>query len=563
MQSPQKVPSPMHIAAPQTPPLHWAEQHWAALVHMVPSGLHAFVHVPLAQVPEQQSEKAVHVPPLGTHIGGPQTPSVLHGPEQQGSTPHVSPLGRQLGTLQMPPTQEPLQQGSVVLHATPLGTQIDGPQTWPLHWSEQQSVGSLQGAPSGWQTSGPQLPMLLHSVQHARVGLHCDPSGRHITGWHAPLTQAPGLQQVGPPGKHGEPMGRQGPPPQVPLMHGALQQTAPGKLHEAPSGSHIWPPQVPLTHCSPQQLAPGKLHGAPGGRHIQAPQRPAVHSLLQHWLGLEHGVPSASQAHASPQMLPASLTQMLSQRVSQQYGSVVQILATHGSHTGASLGPCVHSGWLHVPTAPQTPPLHWAVQHCAAELHDVPSGWQVPGPQMPVGPQPLQQGSAPHGTPSGRHIIGLLQTPLTQALLQQGVWDEQGLKSGRQVGAPQTPLIPQVPVQHCEALVQGLPSGSHIGIWAHTPPLQMLVQQSVAAVHAAPTGLHAPPQTPPLQMPSQHAEASVQLAPAGLHVPPSLPPIPPLPPPPGGLRDPRSLRPQLASREIPPSSVAITAKNQA
>jgi hypothetical protein len=84
MQLPQAVPSDAHIAAPQIPPLHWPLQHCAALVHMVPSGLQALMQVPLAQLPEQQSENATHIPPLAVQLGGPQVPWVLHGPEQQG-----------------------------------------------------------------------------------------------------------------------------------------------------------------------------------------------------------------------------------------------------------------------------------------------------------------------------------------------------------------------------------------------------------------------------------------------------------------------------------------------
>jgi hypothetical protein len=206
-QLPQAVPSLGHMGGPQRPPLHCPAQHCAALVHMVPLGWQASWHVPLAQVPEQQSENFTHMPPLGLHDGGPQLFCGLHGPEQQAWLgTQACPLGVHVGVLQTPLMQALLQQGAIGLQGTPLGTHITGPQMPPLHWALQHWAGDMQGVPLGWHTFGPQRPMMLQvPEQQAKVGLHMAPSGRHIVWTHCPLVHASPGQQAGPPGKQAAP----------------------------------------------------------------------------------------------------------------------------------------------------------------------------------------------------------------------------------------------------------------------------------------------------------------------------------------------------------------------
>jgi len=59
-------------------------------------------------------------------------------------------------------------------------------------------------------------------------------------------------------------------------------------------------------------------------------------------------VSSANQLHFSPQIEPASLTQIESQRTLQQYGSSAQSFTVHASHPSFSRVPVVQSVCLHV-----------------------------------------------------------------------------------------------------------------------------------------------------------------------------------------------------------------------
>jgi hypothetical protein len=257
-QLPQMDPSLGHLGEPHTPPLHCPAQHWAALVQVPPSGRQALTQIPPAQLPEQQSENLMHIPPLPVHMSGPQRFWTLHGPEQQGCWgTQISPLGVQLGVLQIPLMHAPQQIGPTPASLTqgePLGWQRGGPHTPPLHWPSQQSVGNMQARPFGRQVVGPQKPMALHGPeQHFCAGVHMNPSGRHVVGLQVPLMQASGAQQAAPTGEHANPGGRHAPPPHTPLMQ-----------------------------ARPQQLAPGKLQAAPAGRHALIPHRPLVQAPVQH-----------------------------------------------------------------------------------------------------------------------------------------------------------------------------------------------------------------------------------------------------------------------------------------
>jgi hypothetical protein len=285
--------------------------------------------------------------------------------------------------------------------------------------------------------------------------------------------------------------------------------------------------------------------------------------------------------HMMPHTFPTWETQMLSQLVLQQYGSPAQILPTQGSHMGERAAPWVHSPWVHPGGPPQIPLVQARLQHCEGVmqgdplishalgphvpwtlhgpeqqgtlgLQTVPSGRHMGLPQVPLLHTPLQQGPLLQEAPSGAQA---LHTPLLQMLLQQGVLGEQGIPLGAHLGAPHRPLLPQVPVQHCDEALQAEPSGRHWGFCWHTPPRQMEVQHCDASVHAVPTAPHCPPHVPALQIPVQHSAAVVQAPPSRVQAPPSLPPAP------GSL--PSVLRPQLATRESPPSRVARIANNQA
>jgi hypothetical protein len=243
--------------------------------------------------------------------------------------------------------------------------------------------------------------------------------------------------------------------------------------------------------------------------------------------------------------------------VSQQYGSVAQILATQGLHDGESFGPCEQSLWEHVVVMPQEPPAHTPLQHSAGFVQGVPSSMHMKGPQWLVGLQgPLQHFRLGlQRLPLGTQAFGP-QTPLVQTLEQHGA-PLHGKPSRLHFGAPQTPLGPQVPEQQSWDEWQRSPSCRHIGLCSQTPPWQIWVQQSAAVLQLTPTAPHIPPHTPPLHTPSQQSAGVVQLAPTGLHMPLSSPPVP------GDGWYRRLLLPQLASRKGPVSNAATKANTQA
>jgi hypothetical protein len=236
-----------------------------------------------------------------------------------------------------------------LLQGTPSGAHIAPPQMPALHWLLQHCPGTLQGVPSIWHMVGPQMPMGLQGpLQHLTVGSQIDPLGRHIAGWQTPPRHAAPGQQLGPLGVHGPPTGWQGPPPQVPLMQGALQQGGVPGPQAAPVGSHRFGWQTPPLHTSPGQhigppgkhMAPGGRHGpppqvllmqgalqhggapgpqnAPRGSHIGWPQMPPLQVMLQQSLGDMQALPLGLHAHGMPQMLCTSATHTLSQLVLQQ-----------------------------------------------------------------------------------------------------------------------------------------------------------------------------------------------------------------------------------------------------
>jgi hypothetical protein len=202
---------------------------------------------------------------------------------------------------------------------------------------------------------------------------------------------------------------------------------------------------------------------------------------------------------------------------------------------------------------PQVPcTLHGPEQQGSLGLQMAPSCRHMGLPQTPLLQMLLQQGPV-QGTPSGRHLP---QTLFSQIIEQHGALAEQPFPSGMHCGAPQMPLGPQVPVQHCDEALHDEPSWKHWGFWAQAPPSQRPVQHWEATVHAEPTAPHVPPHTPAAHTPSQHSAAVAQGWPLSTQVPPSPPP-----PPPWGA--PRLLRPQLPRRKSPAKRVARTAKSQA
>jgi hypothetical protein len=102
-------------------------------------------------------------------------------------------------------------------------------------------------------------------------------------------------------------------------------------------------------------------------------------------------------------------------------------------------------------------------------------------------------------------------------------------------------LLPQVPPQHCESLVQACPSETH-AVEPHVVPLQCKSQQSVATVQPAPgaphaviddsqvfvTGLHVCEQhsAPPVHK----SPNALQLGPEPAALEPALAPLPVVPP---------------------------------
>ena len=546
----QFIPSGMHTAGPHVPLLQLV-QHGAVVEHVLPSGMHmGCPQVPFEQTPAQHCAPFTHGAPLASHAW--QMP-LVHGVLQHGVFgPHIAPLGWHVVPPQMPPAQTPAQQ--VVAPA------------------------SRQGAPFGRHIVGPHVPLTLHGpLQQGAAGLHVMPSGMHIGGpqmllVHSPLQQGPmGLTQGRPSGAHicG---------PQTLLVQTPLQQGPMGLTHGVPLGAHICGPQMPLVQMLLQQSV-GTAHLFPFGMHTCVVQMPLVQALLQHCVGLLHMAPSGSHMQAWPQRVVTSDTQVESHVLTQQNGSVAQILATHGSHPPVSLGPVVHSLCEQLFVMPQMPFEHVLVQHGTFTLHGTPSGRHIGLPQMPVVQTPEQQGPL-HGTPFGRHCTP--HCPVGPHVPEQHIAPTMhALPLGSH--GPQKPLV-HTPLQHWSAMVHAVSLGWQVV--AHTPFMHAPEQQSPLAAHIPPGGWQLPPhtplgphvpeqqfvpvmqglpsdehgispQTPLLQLPVQQSVSSWQAPPGAAHIGPPSPPPPPVP-----TGSPRLLRPQLVRRKPVPKNVASATRSQ-
>jgi len=206
---------------------------------------------------------------------------------------------------------------------------------------------------------------------------------------------------------------------------------------------------------------------------------------LQQSAGSMQPPPSAVHPSQSmPQMLVASLTQMLSQLPLQQKGSTLQICCWHGPQAGESGAPtsqtvCGQS------MPPHTPPAQMPAQHSPEKLHEAPFGRQPP--QMLPTHAPLQHSpGAAHFAPWGWHS---LQTPLRHD-----------------------------PSQHSPLTLHGNPRGWH-GDPEHVPAKQLPEQHCSFALHIAPAGAQLAEQTPSRQIPEQHEKPSKQEPPEGMQPP--------------------------------------------
>jgi hypothetical protein len=640
MQSKHGVPSDGHMGGPQTPAEHAPLQHWDAVMHEVPSSWQALPHTPPLQSLLQQSLNATQGDPLGAHTGTPQSP-FEHSPVQQSpASGHGSPSGvhtcmpqtpLEHSVQQVPPSlghalpsgvhacppqtplkQSLLQQGAAGLHTFPSGKHTVRPQTPLLQSRLQQGVVALHALPSGTQRIGPQTPLLQSLLQQGGApALHRLPSGVHTGGGpqtpakHSPLQQSPpsmghsspfgvhsvvgpqmpltlqSLLQQGAAGLHGIPSGVHIGGPQMLSKHSPLQQGPRGLLQGMPLGAHIVGPQMPLKHSPPQQVPPSTGHGSPGGVHVvDVPQRPPVHAPLQHCAALAHEDPSASQEQASLQIVETSLTQIVSQVLTQQKGSSAQMAATHGSQVVESSGPVVHSLCEQLLVWPQTPLAQAPLQQIEAASQGLPFGRQVCGPQRPLEQTPSQQDEpSMHGVPFGRHTSGpqipstaqipaqhtasathmdplgtqAPQKPPEHCMVQHCAAELHAVWSGWQVAA-QVPFW-QAPEQHSTLPPQLPPGCWQVVAVVQTPAGPQSVEQHAADVEqAVPLGEHdEPPQTPPVQLPEQQSVSSSHAPPCAPHVvPPSA-----------GRPASSSLRPQLIVRKGTQKKAAIATRSQA
>jgi len=88
--------------------------------------------------------------------------------------------------------------------------------------------------------------------------------------------------------------------------------------------------------------------------------------------------PSGAHGHELPQYVGTSLTQMLSQSVSQQYGSAAHTFVTHALQPSVSALPAVQSECEH---EPPPPPLELPLLEPLLPPELLPPPLQVPEPQ--------------------------------------------------------------------------------------------------------------------------------------------------------------------------------------
>lgn len=290
----------------------------------------------------------------------------------------------------------------------------------------------------------------------------------------------------------------------------------------------------------------------------------------------------------------------------QQYGSLLQTSATHGSHDAAGtvlVVPAIHTLVSPPQLVPmgaplvfcaQTPPLHSALQHwllvvqeVLSALHEVPvPASVVPASAGAVVQKPPNPASGEHTCPEGH---GAQAAPLPPQLLllvplrhtpdeQQPAGQLVELQVPPSGGEPQTPPL-QEREQHSELNEQVSPLSLHAG--AQKPLEQFFEQHCELSSHAASIPLHVPASVPPsatqrplLQTLLQHSAALRQAPPVDLHIPPSFgftvhtplthdsfvphawhaaPPVPHCPCVPPGLQAPSASLHPLQLMHVPPT----------
>jgi hypothetical protein len=173
------------------------EQQSLPVVQDCPRGLHGTSGGPqvpsVRQLPEQQSEGAVHPPPSGTHVGVPPSGGIPpSGVDVMGTPQRSMPFASG--------TQISEQHWSPSAHDSPSGRHwIPPPQTPLVHIPPQHWSGEVHEAPSAphervrhrripatvtWQNCAPSAGFGQHSLV---FGSHSSPAGAHPPG----LSQRP------------------------------------------------------------------------------------------------------------------------------------------------------------------------------------------------------------------------------------------------------------------------------------------------------------------------------------------------------------------------------------
>ena len=214
-----------------------------------------------------------------------------------------------------------------------------------------------------------QSPQVVPSLGHIEAP--------HTPPLHCPLQHWAALAHFRPSALHAS-------PPQTPPAHVPLQHVGVLGPHAEPGATHTCEPHVPSLHTPTQQgllASQGMVQGVQSGMA----QRPPVQTPVQHWLAALQATPTAEHdPQDRPHQLNAALTQVWSQAVSQQEGSMAQTLSqTPGMQACESLAPTVQTSWGHALGGPQVPPVQTPVQQSPSFEHASPSDAHVVEPPAP------------------------------------------------------------------------------------------------------------------------------------------------------------------------------------
>ncbi len=216
----QLAPFCAHIwePVPHLPLVHAWLQHWAAVLHEVPSGSQLGTGAPqrpFVQDELQHEFELVQAVPSGEHIGAAtQLPALQLWLQQPLLAVHADPVAPQVGCPHAPPVHVPLQHWLALEQDPPDARHVGAAHSPAVHVLVQQSLAWAHACPVDRHALAEHTPAVHDMLQQSVYCEHVAPAARHLPGGTGVLV-APESPLVG--GWRGVPLSAPPPPPPPPL----------------------------------------------------------------------------------------------------------------------------------------------------------------------------------------------------------------------------------------------------------------------------------------------------------------------------------------------------------